>query len=198
MMACLFSFFLSVRAQQGAFRSAPIPAAAREAPRRLTRLQVQELVPEYTSSDVHDDHHMEACSICLDEYEATDKCRELPCGHVFHSECICKWLTERSSTCPLCKTDLLSNDDDEQEDFVELQEGGTQTNDDDDSVLLGVFRFMDRVFSARPQTWWRRRQEQQQSREQEMITDEEGVSQQPLLENDYESESEAHDSDYEG
>jgi len=194
MMACMFSFFLSMRAQQGAFRSAPLGAPnRREAPRRLTLEQVQELVPEVNSLEI-DVEAAEICSICLDEYSPCERLSELPCGHVFHSACVCKWLTERSSTCPLCKTDLMPDENEEEEsDYVELREGGTQTHDgddDDDSVLVGVFSFMERVFSARPRTWWRRRrQEEEETLEQESITDEEGVSQQPLLEhNDSDSE----------
>lgn len=205
MMACIFSFFLSLRAQQGAFRSTAMEGApaARERPRRLSPQQVQELVPEYMASDLirHDEeshhHSPEMCSICLDEYAADEYVAELPCGHVFHSSCIGKWLTERSSTCPLCKTDLMpdeddDDDDDDASDYVELQEGGTQTDSSDDaSVNLGVFSFMDRVFATRPRTWWRRRRQQRQdTQEQEMITDdeEEGVSQQPLLSVEHDDE----------
>jgi hypothetical protein len=54
-------------------------------------------------------HYMQLsdeCTICLDEFTAGVKVRELPCGHVFHSNCIAKWLIERSAVCPLCKLDL--------------------------------------------------------------------------------------------
>lgn len=186
MMACMFSFFLSVRAQQGAFRSAPLEAPRRERPQRLSMEQVQELVPEISACDYHcfdadvESHHApEICSICLDEYSPSETLAELPCGHVFHSDCIGKWLTERSSTCPLCKTDLLADED-------ETNEGASQSHDnDDDSVLVGVFSFIERMLNrANPRTWWRR----QERRDEDMLSQERVVSQQPLLEhNDGES-----------
>ena len=58
----------------------------------------------------------ETCTICLDEFEAGDRLRYLPCGHAFHSKCILKWMTERSATCPLCKVDYYESDDDEDDD----------------------------------------------------------------------------------
>lgn len=45
------------------------------------------------------------CSICLMEYENGDKFRNLPCSHMFHPECIDKWLKLKPS-CPVCKSDL--------------------------------------------------------------------------------------------
>lgn len=188
-MACMFSFFLSIRAQQGAFRSGPIEPPRRQAPRRLTQEQVQEL-PEFTAreylsqvvveEEAHHHDFPEICSICLDEYAPDDVLGELPCGHVFHRDCIGKWLTERSSTCPLCKTDLLPNedDDDDASDYVELRDGESHSSgDSDDSVQLGIFSMMDRAF-ARVRSRWSRRRRQQDG------TDETGVSQQPLLHND--------------
>jgi hypothetical protein len=73
---------------------------------------------------------LELCSICLDEYEAGDRLRCLPCNHVFHSKCIGRWLSERSATCPLCKTDLWEEeeevDQEEEASLVRANEGGTQ------------------------------------------------------------------------
>merc|ERR1712129_230037 len=45
------------------------------------------------------------CSICLDEFEEGGMLRVLlPCRHMFHTDCIVPWLTERKTYCPLCKT----------------------------------------------------------------------------------------------
>lgn len=44
-----------------------------------------------------------SCSICLEDFVAGDKLRMLPCKHLYHHDCILPWLTERKTTCPLCK-----------------------------------------------------------------------------------------------
>jgi len=47
----------------------------------------------------------DGCSICLDEYNEGQMVRMLlPCRHLFHTDCIVPWLTQRSNYCPLCKT----------------------------------------------------------------------------------------------
>ncbi|KAK7255314.1 hypothetical protein RIF29_28721 [Crotalaria pallida] len=45
------------------------------------------------------------CCICLAKYVDDDELRELPCFHVFHVECIDKWLKINAS-CPLCKNEV--------------------------------------------------------------------------------------------
>jgi hypothetical protein len=45
------------------------------------------------------------CSVCLDAMVGT-QCVLLPCGHLFHVECIADWL-EQSPACPLCKQTLV-------------------------------------------------------------------------------------------
>ncbi|KAJ7523986.1 hypothetical protein O6H91_18G071800 [Diphasiastrum complanatum] len=47
------------------------------------------------------------CAVCLGEFQEGEKARLLPkCGHVFHLECIDKWLFSHS-TCPLCRVSLI-------------------------------------------------------------------------------------------
>nr|XP_016509066.1 PREDICTED: RING-H2 finger protein ATL18-like [Nicotiana tabacum] len=50
----------------------------------------------------------ESCSICLMEYEKENVVCELPsCKHVFHMECIERWVERGQFTCPLCRSLLL-------------------------------------------------------------------------------------------
>ncbi len=44
----------------------------------------------------------ESCVICLDDMEAGQVVRRLPCMHAFHAKCIDSWL-EKSNTCPVDK-----------------------------------------------------------------------------------------------
>ncbi|KAJ7523994.1 hypothetical protein O6H91_18G072100 [Diphasiastrum complanatum] len=47
------------------------------------------------------------CAVCLSEFQEGEKARWLPkCGHVFHLECIDRWLFSQS-TCPLCRVSLI-------------------------------------------------------------------------------------------
>ena len=45
------------------------------------------------------------CPICLFKYKGTDIIKEFPCKHIFHKNCIFKWL-KTSNLCPLCKYDI--------------------------------------------------------------------------------------------
>ncbi|KAJ1729129.1 hypothetical protein LPJ61_003675 [Coemansia biformis] len=45
------------------------------------------------------------CAICLDNFEQTSMVRALACSHVFHADCVDRWLLKRSCRCPLCNSD---------------------------------------------------------------------------------------------
>jgi len=43
------------------------------------------------------------CAICMDNKKMNIK---LKCNHIFCKNCIKKWLTEKSNTCPNCRTEI--------------------------------------------------------------------------------------------
>ena len=52
--------------------------------------------------------HQPNCEICLEPFkDRVTIIRELPCGHIFHPDCIDGFLSEMSSLCPLCKASML-------------------------------------------------------------------------------------------
>ena len=45
------------------------------------------------------------CAICLNDLHDGDACRQLPCDHLFHVDCIDQWFT-LSVACPMCKRNI--------------------------------------------------------------------------------------------
>ncbi len=54
------------------------------------------------TDDILTDHHQSRCAICLENYQAGERIRTVPCLHSFHSSCIDQWLADRA-LCPICK-----------------------------------------------------------------------------------------------
>ena len=46
------------------------------------------------------------CVICLEPFIEGAELLELPCHHLYHDECIKKWLIERKKVCPICVRDV--------------------------------------------------------------------------------------------
>ena len=45
------------------------------------------------------------CSVCMMSFEKDQEVSELKCGHIFHKECIMKWLKEYNYKCPVCRAE---------------------------------------------------------------------------------------------
>ena len=47
----------------------------------------------------------ECCTICLEDHVPGELAARLPCGHLFHKDCVVEWLS-RHCVCPVCRYEL--------------------------------------------------------------------------------------------
>lgn len=66
-------------------------------------------VLKVTENDVEAED--DECSICVDKLFVGDPALRIPCGHLFHEDCIRKWLRS-SNKCPICRYELPTDDAD--------------------------------------------------------------------------------------
>ena len=50
-----------------------------------------------------------ACSTCLESFTSRSDISTIICGHVFHTDCIGKWLQSGRDNCPQCRKSLMGH-----------------------------------------------------------------------------------------
>lgn len=85
----------------------------------IESLPTIEIADDHVSSESH-------CAVCKEAFELGSEAREMPCKHIYHSDCILPWLSQRNS-CPVCRHELPS----------ELNEG---ENSEEETVGMTIWR----------------------------------------------------------
>ncbi|PIN25292.1 Anaphase-promoting complex (APC), subunit 11 [Handroanthus impetiginosus] len=75
------------------------PPASKQA---VASLPTIEILPSHVDNDAH-------CAVCTDAFTLGSDAREMPCKHIYHSDCIFPWLNLHNS-CPVCRHELPSDD----------------------------------------------------------------------------------------
>ncbi|CAA0813174.1 RING-H2 finger C1A [Striga hermonthica] len=74
------------------------PPAPRSAIEAMPTIKITQ---RHLNTDAH-------CPVCQDKFELGSKARQMPCDHIYHSDCIVPWLVEHNS-CPVCRVELPSH-----------------------------------------------------------------------------------------
>ena len=81
-----------------------------EPPRHPTSQNFIRNIPEVAIEEKHckkngSEFEKPTCPVCIIDFEIGHKGMFLPCGHIFHPDCIKPWLKDHN-TCPVCRKEL--------------------------------------------------------------------------------------------
>lgn len=83
-----------------------------------------ENMPAVKISDCHLSNDLSQCAVCLEEFELGVEARQMPCKHMFHSDCIVPWLKLHSS-CPVCRHQMPFDNEDDDTETQEAEESNS-------------------------------------------------------------------------
>ncbi|KAG2725329.1 hypothetical protein I3843_01G060300 [Carya illinoinensis] len=81
-------------------------------PKPVSALLIQEFLPVMKFQDLAESvgpaDLPESCAVCLYEFEGGEEIRRLRnCRHIFHRNCLDRWMEHDQKTCPLCRTQFV-------------------------------------------------------------------------------------------
>mmetsp|Transcript_13201 Transcript_13201/g.22389 ORF Transcript_13201/g.22389 Transcript_13201/m.22389 type:complete len:119 (-) Transcript_13201:67-423(-) len=74
----------------------------------LEKLPLVEIEEKHCKKGENGNMELPCCSVCITDFQLSQKGLFLPCGHIFHPDCIKPWLQDHN-TCPVCRTELPQN-----------------------------------------------------------------------------------------
>ncbi len=95
-----FATFLEERLRQNQNNNKP--PASKEAINKLKKFKMSE---KYCKKNDKGVLEQPTCCICISDIKKNEETLLLPCGHMFHSECVVNWLNQ-NNTCPVCRFEL--------------------------------------------------------------------------------------------
>eukprot|EP01018_Ginkgo_biloba_P005942 Gb_41745 [translate_table: standard] len=69
-----------------------------------------EAMPTINIKEDHLGSECSQCAVCKDEFELGCEVRQMPCKHMYHSDCILPWLAQHS-TCPVCRFEMPAEEE---------------------------------------------------------------------------------------
>ncbi|XP_008380914.3 probable E3 ubiquitin-protein ligase RHC1A [Malus domestica] len=75
-------------------RRGPAPASRGS----IDAMPTVKITNRHLRSDAH-------CPVCKDKFELGSEARQMPCDHLYHTDCIVPWLVQHNS-CPVCRQEL--------------------------------------------------------------------------------------------
>jgi hypothetical protein len=82
------------------------PPASKEV---LSKLPVFKLEEKHCKKTAEGKIENPNCAVCCNDIKLGDKAQLIPCGHMFHPECIKPWFMQHN-TCPICRYELPTDD----------------------------------------------------------------------------------------
>lgn len=119
-------------------RQAPAPAS-RSAIDAMPTIKISR---RHLNTDSH-------CPVCKDQFELGTEARQMPCNHIYHSDCIVPWLVQHNS-CPVCRVELSSSGSgsarrtnrSSRRGFRSSGTGGTNSNAEENQGRRNPFSFL--------------------------------------------------------